>query len=397
MTDNNTNTNTNGTTIEFEEIMVDKNYLIVFRDFLKTTFSSENLSFWVEAELFKTCPEKKLAETAQQIYDKYFKQDSNFCVNLDDRKTLEALTTQLKKPHTAMFANAQNRIWGLLKLDSYPRFRLSELYNNLCENSTPKPSKEKKEELKRSKTIGNIDIFIKRIKDQKKKTGIGFQPPKELVTQSPTLDAEESESENLYDQPEVEEILDDEELLLAFREFLYTTYANENLAFWIETEIFRHISDHDEMVKRCSEIFEKFCKPDSPQAINLDWNTQILVKEAVKTPASLTFRRAQLEIWKVLKNEWFPEFCVSQVYKDLENEEVTFKLSDPTRKRGNTLYYYDELQELRKRLQEEEENKRQNEKKNKKKKDESDGNHSDSDGPKGKGKKKKGKKKKNKV
>jgi hypothetical protein len=34
--------------------------------------------------------------------------------------------------------------------------------------------------------------------------------------------------------PEFEEIFEDRDLLLSFREFLYRRIANENLAFWIE-------------------------------------------------------------------------------------------------------------------------------------------------------------------
>jgi len=349
--------------VEFEEVLEDRNLLVLFREFLHSIYSAENLAFWLAAELFKTVPDKKLAERAKQIYDKFFNEKSQEAVNIDDRKTVEELVVSLESPHRDMFLNAQNRIWGLLKFESFPRFKTSDSFKSYKGQKVRK-NKDKKDELKRSTTVSQIDSFIKKVRDQKRKTGVGFQPPTLLAPSS--KEKELPDSENLYDQPEVEEILDDRELLLAFREFLYGTWASENLAFWLEAELYRFLENQEEIERRCKEIYDKYCKAESSQAINLDWATQTRLKDEVKTPKKTTFVSAQNEIWKVLKNEWFPEFCLSQVFKDLEEEKLQFTKSDTTKKRGNTIFYYDKLQELRRSLEkekEEKENKVQDEKK----------------------------------
>jgi len=39
-------------------------------------------------------------------------------------------------------------------------------------------------------------------------------------------------------QPVIDDILIRHDLMLAFREFLYSMYSNENLSFWIEVGAF---------------------------------------------------------------------------------------------------------------------------------------------------------------
>mmetsp|Transcript_25198 Transcript_25198/g.28024 ORF Transcript_25198/g.28024 Transcript_25198/m.28024 type:complete len:454 (-) Transcript_25198:68-1429(-) len=335
--------------LELEDIVQQKSLLLLFRDYLHEIYSGENLAFWLEAELYKNLPLKKRPLRAREIFRTFLDSENSKSrlVNVDNKDVVEAIKTNLDTGDEGLFTLAQNRIWGLLKLESYPRFlRNCEPFHFYVKcNAVPKLTKERRDELKRSNTVTNINEFLKKLKENKRK-GIVFKPA--AIVEAPKEKSEEDE-ENLYDQPDVEEILDDRELLLAFREFLYTTYANENLAFWLEAELYRQIKSKKELKSRCKEIYDKFCKPESLQAINLDWSTQNRLASDVKTFSSKTFEVAQQEIWKVLKNEWFPEFCLSQHFKDLESGDLEFKETKPTAdpERRNTVFYYDELLALR--------------------------------------------------
>ena len=43
----------------------------MFRNFLKSEFSEENIDFWIACEEFKTTRTNKLAQKAEQIYTDY--------------------------------------------------------------------------------------------------------------------------------------------------------------------------------------------------------------------------------------------------------------------------------------------------------------------------------------
>lgn len=79
------------------------------------------------------------------------------------------------------------------------------------------------------------------------------------------------------------------------------------------------------------------------------------------------FNAAQAQIYKCLKNEWFPEFCTSELLQQcngthnamtgilfrgyntifVPDEAIVFEKSKPSRERGNTVDGYERLQELR--------------------------------------------------
>lgn len=82
----------------------------------------------------------------------------------------------------------------------------------------------------------------------------------------------------------------------------------------------------DEMPKRAKEIFNKFISPDAPVMVNLEgsqvnvWVRNFLLKlpkalsKAIAHPSEQTFTRIKEKIYKILENEWFPDFVVSPLY-----------------------------------------------------------------------------------
>jgi hypothetical protein len=150
--------------------------------------------------------------------------------------------------------------------------------------------------------------------------------------------------DRLYDLPDIEEIFEDDSMFLAFREYLYRQFANENLTFWIETELYRHIDSESARKERSKEIWDKFCTPESPMPVNIDFNARKAIQNALPSSGSTIYRDAERVTWKVLKNEWFPEFCASDVFHELnEGDGVEHKRSGTTRERGNTIDMYHNL------------------------------------------------------
>uniref|UniRef100_A0A669EKQ4 RGS domain-containing protein n=1 Tax=Oreochromis niloticus TaxID=8128 RepID=A0A669EKQ4_ORENI len=104
--------------------------LTVFRHFLRSEFSEENLDFWLAVERFKkTRPSNKMAARAAKIYDHFI---STTAVNVDSA-IREATNQSLRLGvSSASFQLAQEQIFNLMETDSYPRFLKSRLYTQLA-------------------------------------------------------------------------------------------------------------------------------------------------------------------------------------------------------------------------------------------------------------------------
>ena len=112
----------------------------MFRGFLKTEFSDENIEFWLECEEYKfTSKELKRQAKAKKIYSDFVAIGSPREVNLE----IEIRTHTAEKilmPTFETFDRAQKRIQALMEKDSYPRFLESDLYKKLLSSYPPLPA-----------------------------------------------------------------------------------------------------------------------------------------------------------------------------------------------------------------------------------------------------------------
>uniref|UniRef100_A0A3Q0RE95 RGS domain-containing protein n=1 Tax=Amphilophus citrinellus TaxID=61819 RepID=A0A3Q0RE95_AMPCI len=96
--------------------------LTVFRHFLRSEFSEENLDFWLAVERFKrTRPSSKMAARAAKIYDQFISTTAARQVPSDMRLGISSASFQL----------AQDQIFYLMETDSYPRFLKSRFYTHI--------------------------------------------------------------------------------------------------------------------------------------------------------------------------------------------------------------------------------------------------------------------------
>lgn len=133
--------------------------LAVFRHFLRSEFSEENLDFWLAVERFKkTRPVSKMAVRAAKIYDEFICTSAGrqvlVCLSLSvclsssvfnhamlllclqvnvDSSVRESTNQSLRLGISpASFQLAQDQIFSLMETDSYPRFLRSHLYSQLA-------------------------------------------------------------------------------------------------------------------------------------------------------------------------------------------------------------------------------------------------------------------------
>ncbi|KAM8773345.1 regulator of G-protein signaling 5 [Acanthopagrus schlegelii] len=103
---------------DMETLLSTKSGLQVFRGFLRSEFSEENLEFWLACEDYRVSPSKTKASS---IYGQFINPDAPQEVNLD-AETRESLLAVMDSLCADTFDKAQQRIYNLMAKDSFPRF-----------------------------------------------------------------------------------------------------------------------------------------------------------------------------------------------------------------------------------------------------------------------------------
>ncbi|RCN53514.1 regulator of G protein signaling domain protein [Ancylostoma caninum] len=104
----------------FENLMKNKLGQKYFAEFLKGEYSDENILFWQACEELKREKNaEKIEEKARIIYEDFISILSPKEVSLDSR-VREIVNTNMSRPSSATFDEAQNQIYTLMQRDSYP-------------------------------------------------------------------------------------------------------------------------------------------------------------------------------------------------------------------------------------------------------------------------------------
>ncbi|XP_015674126.2 regulator of G-protein signaling 1 [Protobothrops mucrosquamatus] len=101
----------------------------VFREFLKSEFSDENIEFWLACEDYKKTQAGRLQGKAEKIYQEFVKSDARKQVNLDFH-IRKSVAKKIQDPTPSSFDEAQRLVYVLMERDSYPRFLKSQHYHN---------------------------------------------------------------------------------------------------------------------------------------------------------------------------------------------------------------------------------------------------------------------------
>ncbi|XP_032685540.1 regulator of G-protein signaling 17 isoform X3 [Odontomachus brunneus] len=112
----------------------------LFREFLVSEYSEENIAFWLACEQLKreSNPET-IEEKARYIYEDYISILSPKEVSLDSQ-VREIVNRNMVEPTPHTFDEAQLQIYTLMHRDSYPRFVNSEIYRRMARLNSGSPS-----------------------------------------------------------------------------------------------------------------------------------------------------------------------------------------------------------------------------------------------------------------
>ncbi|KAJ8412294.1 hypothetical protein AAFF_G00145610 [Aldrovandia affinis] len=115
----------------FERLMRNPAGRNLFREFLRTEYSEDNMLFWLACEDLKQEHSKMaIQEKARLIYEDYVSILSPREVSLDSR-VREVINRRMQDPTPLTFEDAQLQIYTLMHRDSYPRFLISSVYRAL--------------------------------------------------------------------------------------------------------------------------------------------------------------------------------------------------------------------------------------------------------------------------
>ncbi|XP_008560564.1 regulator of G-protein signaling 17 isoform X2 [Microplitis demolitor] len=124
----------------FDKLMRSATGRKLFREFLISEYSEENIAFWLACEQLKreNNPDK-IEEKARYIYEDYISILSPKEVSLDSR-VREIVNRNMSQPTPHTFDEAQLQIYTLMHRDSYPRFVNSDIFRRVARLGSGPPS-----------------------------------------------------------------------------------------------------------------------------------------------------------------------------------------------------------------------------------------------------------------
>ncbi|KAM9379353.1 regulator of G-protein signaling 1-like [Phaethornis superciliosus] len=123
-----------------EKLLASQSGQGVFREFLKSEFSEENIEFWLACEDYKKTKSDHLHGKAERIYEEFVQSDAIKQINIDHQMR-EATAKRAQHPTHTSFDEAQKTVYILMERDSYPRFLKSKTYLNLLKHLQSSTSK----------------------------------------------------------------------------------------------------------------------------------------------------------------------------------------------------------------------------------------------------------------
>ncbi|KAL7984819.1 hypothetical protein Chor_003389 [Crotalus horridus] len=104
---------------------------IVYKSYLKSEYSDENMEFWLACEKYKKIlSQRKRISEAQKLFKEYIQPQAPKEINIDS-PVREGITLKIQEPTQCCFDEAQKIVYLHMERDSYPRFLSSEIYQSL--------------------------------------------------------------------------------------------------------------------------------------------------------------------------------------------------------------------------------------------------------------------------
>uniref|UniRef100_A0A8V5GIV5 Uncharacterized protein n=1 Tax=Melopsittacus undulatus TaxID=13146 RepID=A0A8V5GIV5_MELUD len=116
---------------ESESAKVYTNGPVIYKTYLKTEHSDENIEFWLACEAYKKITsQRKRISMARKLFTSYIQPQAPKEINIDS-PARKAIIRNIQEPTQSCFEEAQRIIYMHMERDSYPRFLESKFYQNL--------------------------------------------------------------------------------------------------------------------------------------------------------------------------------------------------------------------------------------------------------------------------
>lgn len=263
------------------------------------------LLFWLDAELFKFCPDRELKERADRLFAEYIANSSSASfIKVDQIDVAELQREIADRPNKNSFLAPQMRCWDILQ-HFFGLFQLSDMFSKFFEGTLP---------VRQSSHALRLFEHLQTLRNSiaEKNT---FSINLAKVTNK--LKAKRQQMEGVVD---LETCLTERDWFVCFKDFLSKRQALENLHFWMDAELYRFCPAVERRTA-AQTIWTKFFSDTSPFAIHIDVSDRQRLLDAMnRTPAGQDlsadlFRAAQEHCWQMLNFDMMPKFQVSDHYK----------------------------------------------------------------------------------
>lgn len=115
----------------------------------------------------------------------------------------------------------------------------------------------------------------------------------------------------------LENLLNSECGLVAFRSFLQSEYSEENLDFWLACENYKKTKSTAKLTSKAQKIYEDFISVEASREVNLDSITREDTTKSILQPTHSCFDQAQHKIFILMEKDSYRRFLKSHFYLDL--------------------------------------------------------------------------------
>ncbi|XP_075689444.1 regulator of G-protein signaling 4 [Rhinoderma darwinii] len=115
----------------------------------------------------------------------------------------------------------------------------------------------------------------------------------------------------------LENLVNNECGIVAFRSFLQSEYSEENLDFWLACEDYKKTKSTSKLSSKAPKIYEDFISVEASREVNLDSTTREETNKSILHPTHSTFDQAQHRIFTLMEKDSYRRFLKSNFYLDL--------------------------------------------------------------------------------
>ena len=132
--------------------------------------------------------------------------------------------------------------------------------------------------------------------------------------------------------PDFKTFLSNEDNVGVFRKFLQERHCEENINFYLACERYRSLSPDRvgiELIKlMANQIYNDFLGPaQACQPVNVDGNCSRVIRQKLKEPNPDLFHDAQAQIFELMKDGCYPDFCKNCELDRETAEKILFEQS----------------------------------------------------------------------